>query len=73
MARDSAFSGVVLVDDTNLRVGISKTLNSNHQAVVGDTFTLAAGETKNLTVAGNMAADNSTRAGQVVSLTVCSG
>ncbi|MEK9167807.1 MAG: peptidoglycan-binding domain-containing protein, partial [Patescibacteria group bacterium] len=70
LGADSAFSGVVLVDDTNLQVGISKTLNSNHQAVVGDTFTLAAGETKNLTVAGNMAADNSTRAGQVVSLTV---
>jgi hypothetical protein len=35
-------------------MGISKTLNSNHQAVVGGTFTVNAGQTRTLTVAANM-------------------
>ena len=72
LAVDAVFSGVVLVDENGLQVGISKTLNSNHQATVGDTFTLNAGQTKTLTVAGNMqsAATLASYAGQVVSLSV---
>ena len=70
MVQDAVFSGIVLVDDSNVQVGISKTLNSNHQATVGDTFTLNAGETKTLTVAGNMAASLTAYAGQVVGITV---
>lgn len=71
LANDSAFTGIVLVDNSNMtQVGTSKTFNSNHQAVVGDTFTLNAGETKSFTVAGNMAANLSTFAGQVASLSV---
>lgn len=71
LAQDSVFSGLVLVDNgTNTQLGTSKTLNSNHQAVVGDTFTLNPGETKSLMVAGNMAANLSTFAGQVVAVSV---
>ena len=70
LGQDAVFSGIVLVDDSNVQVGISKTLNSNHQATVGDTFTLNAGETKTLTVAGNMAASLTAYAGQVVGITV---
>ena len=71
LANDSAFTGIVLVDNSNMtQVGTSKTFNSNHQAVVGDTFTLNAGETKSFTVAGNMAASLATFAGQVASLSV---
>ena len=70
LAQDAVFSGLVLVDQNGLQVGTSKTLNSNHQAVVGDTFTLNAGESKTYTVAGNMAADQTSYSGQVVSVSV---
>lgn len=70
LGQDAVFSGIVLVDSNNVQVGTSKTLNSNHQAVVGDTFTLQPGEQKTLTVAGNMAASLTAYAGQVVSLNV---
>jgi len=69
---DANFSGIVLVDEQGLQVGIAKTLNSNHQATIGDTFTLDAGQTKTYTVAGNMqtAATLASYAGQIVSLSV---
>lgn len=71
LGSDSVFSGVVLVDNnSSTQIGTSKTLNSNHQAVIGDTFTLNAGETKTFTVAGNMGATLDSYAGQVVSLSV---
>ncbi len=70
LGQDAAFAGVVLVDSTNVQMGTSKTLNSNHQAVVGDTFTLMPGESKMLTVAGNMNASLTAYTGQVVGLSV---
>ncbi|MDO8481824.1 MAG: peptidoglycan-binding domain-containing protein [bacterium] len=72
LAVDAVFAGVVLVDEQGLQVGIAKTLNSNHQAIVGDTFTLNAGQTKTFTVSGNMqsAATLASYAGQVVSISV---
>src|SRR3989344_3060370 len=70
LAQDAVFSGLVLIDQNGLQVGTSKTLNSNHQAIVGDTFTLNAGESKTYTVAGNMAADQTSYSGQVVSVSV---
>lgn len=70
LGQDAAFAGVVLVDSSNVQIGTSKTLNSNHQAVVGDVFTLMPGETKTLTVAGNMATPLTSYTGQVVGLSV---
>ncbi len=70
LGQDSVFSGLVLVDSNNVQYDTSKTLNSNHQAVVGGTFTINPGETKTLTVAGNMNANLGSYAGQVVSVSV---
>ncbi len=71
LGQNAVFAGVVLVDDTtNTQVGTAKTLNSNYQAVIGDTFTVNPGETKRFTVAGNMASSLATYAGQVVGLSV---
>lgn len=72
LAADSVFSGIVLLDENGIQIGIAKTLNSNHQAVLGEPFVVKAGTTRTLTVAGNMAADNSAKAGQVVALNVVS-
>ena len=70
LAANAVFSGVILLDQNGVQLGTVKTLNSNNQAVVGEKVTIPAGQTRTFTVAGNMAADNSTRSGQVVSLNV---
>ncbi len=70
LAADAAFAGVVLLDENGAQIGIAKTFNSNHQAVVGEPVTISRGTSKTFTIAGNMAADNSTRAGQVASIAV---
>ncbi|MBI2618342.1 peptidoglycan-binding protein [Candidatus Kaiserbacteria bacterium] len=70
LAANAVFSGVILVDENGVQLGTSKTLGSNDQAIVGEAVTIKAGQTRTFTVAGNMAADNSTRDGQVVGLNV---
>lgn len=70
LAQDAVFSGIVLVDANGIQMDIAKTLNSNHQATIGGSFTLNPGESKTLTVAGNMAASLSSYAGQVASIAV---
>jgi len=70
LANDAAFSGVVLLDEAGIQLGIAKTFNSDHKATVGDTVTIKAGQSKTFTVAGNMAADQTSYAGQVAYLSV---
>lgn len=72
LAQDAVFSGIVLLDENGIQIGIAKTLNSNHQAVIGEPFTVKAGTTRTLTVAGNMGSSLSSYAGQVVALNVVS-
>ncbi len=68
---DANFSGVVLLDSNGLQIGNAKTLNSNHQANIGDSgFTLGAGQSMTFTVAGNIAAAATAQSGQVVALQV---
>lgn len=69
---DASFAGVVLIDQaTGQQVGISKTLNSNHQAVLGETIVIPRGTTKTFTVAANRATAGS-RGGEVASFAVVS-
>ena len=70
LANDAAFAGVVLLDETGTQLGIAKTFNSDHKATVGDTVTIKAGQSKTFTVAGNMASDQTSYAGQVAYLSV---
>ena len=70
LANDAAFSGVVLLDDAGTQLGIAKTFNSDHKATVGDTVKITAGTSKTFTVAGNMASDQTSYAGQVAYLSV---
>lgn len=70
LANDSAFGGVVLLDENGTQLGLEKTFNSNHQAIIGEALTVKAGTSKTLTIAGNMAADNDARAGQVASIKI---
>jgi hypothetical protein len=70
LAQDAVFAGVVILDQNGLQIGIAKTLNSNHQAVVGDPFVIPAGTSKTITIAGNMATSLTNYAGQVAQLDV---
>lgn len=70
LGNDGAFAGVALVDASGIQLGIAKTLNSNHQATVGDNFTINPGETKTITVVGNMNSDLNSYSGQILSLQV---
>jgi len=70
LANDNAFAGVVLLDSNGIQLGNSQTFNSNHQATIGGTFTLQAGQSMTYTVAGNMSSNESGNAGQVASISV---
>jgi len=77
LAQDAVFAGVVLLDETGAQLGISKTFNSDHKLIVGDPFTVKAGQSRTMTIAGNMYDDGaagtnglSNYAGQVAYLSV---
>jgi len=70
LAQDAVFGGIVLLNENGLQLGIAKTLNSNHQAVIGEAVTIPRGTSKTFTVAGNMAASLSAYAGQVANISV---
>ena len=70
LAADSNFSGVVLLDESGTQLGIAKTLNTNHQATIGEAVTIPAGSSRTFTVGANMAAASSLNAGEVASFAV---
>ena len=72
LANDAVFAGVVLVDSNGIQLGTSRTFDTNHQATIGDTFTIGGGQSMIFTVAGNMqnAATLASYAGQVAGLSV---
>ena len=72
LAQDAVFAGVVLLDENGTRMGIARTFNSNHQVALSDPFTVKAGTTRTITVAGDMETTQQGYAGQVASLSVVS-
>lgn len=70
LMQDAALSGVVLLKSDGTQIGIAKTLNSNHQAMVGEPWVIKAGTSQTVTVAGNMNSSLSSYAGQVGGLNV---
>lgn len=68
LAADSDFTGVLLLDESGAQIGTTKTLNSNHQATIGEAVTIPRGTTKTFTVAANRASSGG--GGNVGSFTV---
>lgn len=68
LAADAVFAGIILLDQDGTQIGVSKTFNSNHQLTLGEAFTVKAGTSKTYTIAGNMAANNDARAGEISSI-----
>jgi len=69
-AVDGNFVGIILLQEDGTQLDIAKTLGSTHQAIIGGTFTVKAGTSMTLTVAGNMTASLAANAGQVAALSV---
>src|SRR3989344_4396390 len=65
LAADTAIAGVTLLDENGNQLGIAKTLNSSHQAAVGEAFTVKAGQTRTMVIAANLDSDLDQEAGQV--------
>ncbi|MCH7597971.1 hypothetical protein IID27_02960, partial [Patescibacteria group bacterium] len=66
---NTALSGIILLDENEVQLGNSKTLNSNNQAKIGVSVTIPAGQTRTFTVAGNR--PNTTGFdGQILSLSI---
>ena len=70
LMQDAVLSGVVLLKSDGTQIGIAKTLNSNHQAMVGEPWVIKAGTSQTVTVAGNMNSTLTSYAGQVGGLNV---
>ncbi len=70
LGSNAAFDGIVLLDEAGMQVGISKTLNSNDQANVGENVTIPRGTSKTFTVAGNMISSLSAYQGEQLALSV---
>ncbi len=69
LAEDASLAGITLIDENGLQLGLEKTLNSNHQATIGEAVTIKAGQTRTLLVTARRAAAG-TRGGQTVALSV---
>ena len=65
LASDTAFSGVVALDEAGTQLGVAKTLNSTHQAVLTEKFTVSGGTTRVITIAGNAQTSNNSLGGQI--------
>jgi hypothetical protein len=68
---NAALAGAVLVRARDgMQLGVERSLNSNFQATIGETFTVTRGTTEELWVMANMAASLLTYAGESVGLSV---
>ena len=67
---DSNFSGILLLDETGMQIGLEKTLNSDHQVTLNESFVVKAGQSRTLTVAGTMKAKASLSGGDLLTLQV---
>ncbi|MDO8443021.1 MAG: peptidoglycan-binding protein [bacterium] len=63
LGADAAIESVMLLDEAGQQLGLKKTLNSDHQATVGETFVVKAGQTRIVTVAANRAAKDTGTSG----------
>lgn len=65
LMENASFAGIVLLNADGSRIGVPKTLSSNNRAIFRDKIVIKAGQTKQITIGGDMALDNATRAGQI--------
>lgn len=70
--QDAVFNGVIALDENGLRMGDAKTFGSDHRLKLTQSFTVKAGQTKSITLAGDSDSDQNDYNGQLVSLSLVS-
>ena len=66
--QNSRLAGIVLLDEDGFQVGVEKTLNSDNRTTLTEPFTVKAGTSRTMTLAGNRAATGEGGAGEVIRL-----
>ncbi len=56
LAADAVLSGIILIDENGVQLGLEKTLNSAHQVTLTEPFVVKAGTTRTMVLAANRAA-----------------
>src|SRR3989344_2763972 len=72
LASDTAFAGVVLLDEQGVQLGIAKTLNSLHQAILTEPFLVSAGTSRTMVLAGNAQTSSNSFGGQIAYVSLVS-
>jgi len=68
---DASIDSIVLLDEKGMQVGLSKTLNSQHQVTLTQSFVVKAGQSRAMTLAANRpSSGTSAHAGMVVALSL---
>ena len=68
---DASLDSVVLLDEQGMQVGLSKTLNSQHQTTLSTSFVVKAGQSRTMTLAANRpSSGTAAHAGMVVGLSL---
>jgi len=70
LAADATLSGIILLDENGLQLGLEKTLNSVHQVTLTEAFVVKAGTTKTLTIAGNRPTTAGSHGGEIAYLSL---
>ncbi|MEK7641156.1 MAG: peptidoglycan-binding domain-containing protein [Patescibacteria group bacterium] len=65
---DAAFSGAIGLDEDSIRMGVAKTFGSDHRLRLAEKFTVKAGQSRTVTLAGDSDSDQDAYNGQLVSL-----
>jgi hypothetical protein len=72
LASNTAFDGVVLLDENMDQIGVAKTLNSSNQATLTKDFVIRAGTSRTLSLAGNAQTSAGSLGGQLAGLSLVS-
>ncbi len=68
---DAVFDSVILLDENGTQLGLSKTLNSQHQTTLTQSFVVKAGQSRTMTLAGNRPTTTTAgHAGMIASLSL---
>ncbi|MFH0803860.1 MAG: peptidoglycan-binding domain-containing protein, partial [Candidatus Tagabacteria bacterium] len=68
LAADATLSGIILLDENGLQLGLEKTLNSVHQVTLTEAFVVKAGQTRTMTIAGNRPSTAGSHGGEIAYL-----
>lgn len=67
---DAIFSGVIALDENDIRIGTAKTFGSDHRLRLTDKFVVKAGQSKTITLAGDSDNNQNDYQGELASLSL---